>query len=71
MFDKAKHIAAADEAVAIFRLRCGTVEEHAIADLICDLGHLTEQRNLDFLGELKRGVRHWFAERHVGNDGVV
>ena len=37
MVDKAKHIAAAAEALAVFQRRCGTVEEHAIADLIPNL----------------------------------
>lgn len=65
MIDKAEHIAAVAEALSVFQERCGTVDEHAIADLICDLGHLAEQRGFDFLGEVKRGVGHWFAERHA------
>ena len=36
----------------------------AIADLICDLGHLAEERGFDFLSEVKRGIGHWYAERH-------
>lgn len=77
MIDKAKHVAAASEAVRIYRQSCGTIEEHVIADLICDLGHLAELRGLDFLGEAKRGVGHWFAERHtnegdlMGPDAIV
>ena len=65
MVDKAKHIAAAAEALAVFQQRCGTVEEHAIADLICDLGHLAEERDLDFIAEVRRGIGHWFAEHHA------
>ena len=65
MVDKAKHIAAATEALAVFQRRCGTVEEHAIADLICDLGHLAEERGFDFLSEVRRGIGHWYAEQHV------
>jgi len=61
MVDKAKHIAAAAEALAVFQQRCGTVEEHAIADLICDLGHLAEERDLDFIAEVRRGIGHWFG----------
>jgi hypothetical protein len=52
MVDKAKHIAAAPGALTVFRQRCGTIEEHAIADLICDLGHLAEERDLDFIAEV-------------------
>jgi hypothetical protein len=48
MTDKADHIAWATEAVAIFQEHCRTGDEHAIADLICDLGHLAEERGLDF-----------------------
>ena len=47
---------------AVFQERCGTSDEHAIADLICDLGHLAEERGLDFLSEVKRGIGHWYAE---------
>jgi hypothetical protein len=63
--DKAKHIGAATEALAVFQRFCGTVEEHAIADLICDLGLLADERGIDFLDEIQRGARHWFAERHT------
>jgi Beta-lactamase len=44
---------------------CGTGEEHSIADLICDLGHLAEERGLDFLSEVRRGIGHWYAEQHA------
>ena len=56
MFDKADHIAWAAAAVAVFQRCCGTGDDHAIADLICDLGHLAEERDLDFLSEVKRGI---------------
>ena len=65
MVDKAKHIASAAEALAVFQQRCGTIEKHAIADLICDLGHLAEERDLDFIAEVRRGIGHWFAEHHA------
>ncbi len=55
MTDKADHIAWAAEAVAVFQRRCSTGDEHAIADLICALGHLAEERGFDFLNEVKRG----------------
>ena len=44
MIDKAGHVAGAAEAVAVFQRHCGTSDEHALADLICDLGHLADAR---------------------------
>ena len=44
MTDKADHIAWAADAIAVYQRRCRTRDEHAIADLICDLGHLGEER---------------------------
>src|SRR4029077_10443199 len=44
-----------------------TSDERAIADLICDLGHLADERGFDFLDEVKRGIGHWYAERHVSD----
>jgi hypothetical protein len=52
MIDKADHIAWAADAVEVFRKHCGTGDEHAIADLICDLGRLAEERGFDFLSEV-------------------
>ena len=66
MTDKAEHIAWAAEAIAVFQRHCRTDDEHAIADLICDLGHLAEERGFDFLSEVKRGIGHWYAEHHAG-----
>jgi hypothetical protein len=51
--------------VALFQRRSGTGDDHAIADLICDLGHLADERGLDFIGELSRGIGHWYAEQHA------
>ena len=65
MTDKADHIAWAAEAAGVFQRRCRTGDEHAIADLICDLGHLAEERGLDFLSEVRRGIGHWYAEHHA------
>ena len=67
MINKAGHVAWAAEAVAVFQGHCGTSDEHAIADLICDLGHLADARGSDFLDELKRGIGHWYAERHASD----
>jgi hypothetical protein len=77
MIDKPNHVAWAAEAVAVFQRHCGTSDEHAIADLICDLGHLAEERGFDFLSEVKRSIGHWCAEHHAsdrnyfGPDAVV
>lgn len=68
MTDRAKHIGWAAKTIAYFQQHCGTGNEHAIADLICDLGHLADQRGLDFLEEVRRGVHHWHAER-LNNNG--
>ena len=67
MTDKGDHVAWAAEAVAVFQRHCRTGDEHAIADLICDLGHLAEERGFDFLSEVKRGIGHWYAEHHAGD----
>ena len=67
MINKAGHIAWAAEAVAAFQKHCGTGDEHAIADLICDLGHLADVRGFDFLNEVKRGIGHWYAECHASD----
>jgi hypothetical protein len=48
MIDNAGHVASAAEAVAGFQKHCGTSDEHAIADLICDLGHLADARGRPF-----------------------
>jgi hypothetical protein len=67
MIDNANHIAWAAEAVEVFQKHCGTGDEHAIADLICDLGHLAEDRGFDFLSEIRRGIGHWYAEHHASD----
>jgi hypothetical protein len=53
MTDKAEHIAWAAKAIAIFQQHCRTDDENAIADLICDLGHLAEERGCDFVSEVR------------------
>ncbi|MFZ0623381.1 MAG: hypothetical protein WAM76_15440 [Pseudolabrys sp.] len=68
MRNKADHIAWAAEAIPVFQRHCRTGDEHAIADLICDLGHLAEERGFDFISEVKRGIGHWYAE-HDAEDG--
>ena len=51
MTDKADHIVWAAEAVAVFQKHSRSGDEHAIADLICDLGHLADDLGFDFLSE--------------------
>lgn len=63
--DKAQHIAFSKQALKLFQQLSGTHDEHAIADLICDLGHLADSNGVDFLQELERGIGHWHAERSV------
>ena len=77
MTEEAEHITYAATAIAVYQQRCHTGDEHAIADLICDLGHLAEERSFDFVSEVRRAIRHWFAERyaqdcnHFGPDTAV
>ena len=33
--------------------------------MICDLGHLAEERDLDFIAEVRRRIGHRFAEHHA------
>ena len=58
MISRSNHIAWAADAVAVFQRRCGTGDAHAIADLICDLGHLAEERGLLRLNDT--GAEEWF-----------
>lgn len=51
--------------VSVFQRRCRTSDEHAIADLICDLGDLAEERGFNYISEIKRGIGHWYAEHHA------
>lgn len=71
MTSKADHSAWAADALAIFQRHCGTSDDHAIADLICDLGHLAERRGLDFLDEVRRGIAHWHAEMHASEHNIL
>ena len=71
MTDKADHIAWAAEAIVVYQRHCRTGDEHAIADLICDLGHLAEERGFDFISEVRRGIGHWYAERHAEDHNVL
>ncbi len=65
MINNADHIVWAAEAIAVYQRHSRTGDEHAIADLICDLGHLAEERGFDFISEVRRGIGHWYAELHA------
>jgi hypothetical protein len=58
-------VMSATKAIKVFQRCCGTNDDDAIADLICDLGHLADERGLDFLSEVRRGIGYWYAERHA------
>ena len=70
------HRLAAD-AVAAYQRGCGTNDEHAIADLICDLGHLAEEGASIFSRRSGEAFGHWYAEHHshdrdnLGPDAAV
>lgn len=66
MPERAQLISWAADTIAYYQQHCGSADEHAIADLICELGHLADARGLDFLDEVRRGVHHWAAERETG-----
>jgi hypothetical protein len=71
MIDRTRHIALAAEAVLRYQNSSGTADDHAIADLICDLGHLATDRGLDFIDEVRRGIGHWYAEQHAKGDDIL
>ena len=71
MFDRLDHIDWASEAVRRYQEHSLTPDEHAIADLICDLGHLADHRGIDFVAEIKRAIGHWYAEQHIGPDNIL
>jgi hypothetical protein len=64
--DREQHINFSKAALKIFQQLSGTHDEHAIADLVCDLGHLADANCIDFLQEIQRGLGHWSAERGAG-----
>ena len=39
--------------ITVFQKQCGTGDEHAVARLICDLGHLAEERGFSFLSNVE------------------
>ena len=68
MIDKPNHVAWAADAVAVFQRHCGTSDEHAIADLICDLGHLTEDDEVFYVlkGDFKVKLGDQIMDAPVG-----
>jgi hypothetical protein len=71
MLDRRDHTAAAAAAIAVFQRHCRTSDDHAISDLICDLGHLAEEQGLDFLDEVRGAIGHWYAEQHAQEGDVL
>jgi hypothetical protein len=61
--DRVNHIRFAREAVEAYQRRSQSGDEHAIADLICDLGLMADFVGLDFEKEVERALGHWRAER--------
>lgn len=61
--NRERHIEFSAKALKTFKDISGTGDKHAIADLICDLGHLADAQGVEFLKEIERGVGHWCAER--------
>lgn len=38
------------------------IDEHTVADLICDLGHYCERHGFPFIEVAQRAIGHWSAE---------
>ena len=56
----------AAEALATLAARGKTEDDDlptSIQDLVCDLGHLSDESGLDFVAILTRAIRHWQVER--------
>jgi hypothetical protein len=69
--DTEKHIEFSKQALRTFQELSGSGDEHSIADLICDLGHLADKQGINFLLEIERGVGHWHAERSKSDDAMA
>jgi hypothetical protein len=71
MLDKRENALRAGAAVAEFQRHRQTSDDHAIADLICDLGHLADERGLDFLDLVRCGIAHWYAGQYAHEDDIL
>ena len=71
MVNEAGYSAWAADALKIFQRHSGSGDDHAVADLICDLGHLADERGLDFLDEVRRGITNWYAELHASEHNIL
>jgi hypothetical protein len=49
-------------ALSAFERETGTDEQHAVADLLCDLMHLYDRKGWDFDADLERARDHYTAE---------
>ena len=63
----------ANDAILAFVAATRTDKEDAAADLIADLGHWCDRNGLNFLTQVRRGLRHYAEETEstlieVGDD---
>ena len=59
-----KRAAWAKACISLFADMTGTEnDEQSIGDLICNLGHYAQRRNLDFLQLVQTGIGHWHLEQ--------
>ena len=64
MTTNAKRAAWAEACISLFADMTGTDNDaDSIGDLICNLGHYAQRRNLDFLKLLQTGIGHWHIEK--------
>ena len=61
--DKNDHRAAwAMTALSAFQHETGADEQDAVADLLCDIIHLSDRKGWDFDADLERALAHYAAE---------
>jgi hypothetical protein len=68
---RSDHTSWAAEAISRYQKHSRSPDDHAIADLICDLGHLADENGLDFLSEVRRAIGHWYVERNIDSDNII
>jgi hypothetical protein len=69
--DRDKHLVSAAEALSTYRTVSGVADDHSIADLICDLGHLSEEMGVDYLAQLQKGISHWYTEKYCTTGQII
>lgn len=58
----------AQTAIDAFQRATRTDDDDALPDLLCNLMHWADQRNIDFLAMLNRGASHYQAEVEYEQD---